>query len=177
MRALCLLIALTALPSTLVMAEISGVVVVRHAEKADDDTDDPVLTRAGQARAIALAEALAHADVGELIASQFRRTRQTLSVLSEGRGLGINIVAAESGAIDDHIDALASMVRESDTEGLVVIAGHSNTVPLIVEALTGQVVESIGEREYDRFYLLLPNESGMQVISTRYGAESTRESE
>lgn len=177
MRTLCLLIALTALPWAPAMAEISGVVVVRHAEKADDNTDDPVLTPAGQARAEALAEALAHTDVGELIASQYRRTRQTLSVLSERHGLGINVVAAKSGAIDDHIHALASMVKASDTEGLVVIAGHSNTVPLIVEALTGQVVESMSEQEYDRFHLLLPSESGMQVISTRYGAESIRASE
>ena len=94
MRAICPLIALaavTALPSAPAAAEISGVVVVRHAEKADDDTDDPALTRAGRARAQALADALAHADVGELIASQYRRTRQTLSVLSKRRNLAIKV--------------------------------------------------------------------------------------
>ncbi|MEE4302557.1 MAG: histidine phosphatase family protein [Wenzhouxiangella sp.] len=170
MRAFCLIIALIALPfTTAAMAETTGVVIVRHAEKADYGSRDPDLTSTGRQRAESLANALDGARVGELIASQYKRTRQTLAVLALRRGLEISVVPAESGAIDDHIESIASRVRDSDADGLIVIAGHSNTVPLIVEALSGNVISPIGESDYDRLYLLVPAASGMDVIESRYG--------
>ena len=172
MRLLCLLLALTALPFVPAFAEISGVVVVRHAEKVRDAGRDPGLTSAGQARAEALAEALTSAEVVSLITSQYRRTRQTLSVLARERGLDITVVPARSGAIEAHVDAVASEVGKASAEGVVVIAGHSNTVPLIVEALSGQAVAPIAESEYDRLYILLPSEGGMEVVVGRYGADT-----
>lgn len=173
MRVLCLLFALIALPVAPALAEMTGIVVVRHAEKADDGTRDPGLTPAGRARAEALAAAVANAEVGGLIASQYRRTRQTLAVLAERHGLEVTIVPAASGDIEAHVDAVAAMVRHAEADGLLVIAGHSSTVPLIVEALSGAEIEAIDESEYDRFYLLLPRASGMEVIATRYGPAAT----
>lgn len=170
MRAFYLIIALIALPlATAAMAEATGFVIVRHAEKADDGSRDPDLTSAGRQRAQSLADALDGARVSELIASQYKRTRQTLAALARRRGLDVAVVRAESGAVEEHIEAIVEKVKESNAEGLVVIAGHSNTVPLIVEALSGRVVAAIEETEYDRLYLLLPSASGMDVIESRYG--------
>lgn len=167
-----LLLILTLAAPLAVWAEPSAVVIVRHAEKADDGTKDPQLTPAGQARTEALARALGQAEIGGLIASQYRRTQQTLALLAETRNLKVTTVRAESGAIAAHVEAIASMVAGSQAQGLLVIAGHSNTVPLIVEALSGQVVPEIAESEYDRMFVLLRGEKGMQVIATRYGAPS-----
>lgn len=172
MKTLCLLIALAALPFTPAAAEISGIVVVRHAEKTDDGTHDPGLTAAGQARARALAETLGQTKVAGLIATQYQRTQQTLAPLARERELEVTVVPADSGAMQAHIEALSSSVRESDADGVLVIAGHSNTVPLLVEALSGRVVPPIDESEYDRLFVLLPGRAGMQVIATRYGAQS-----
>jgi phosphohistidine phosphatase SixA len=172
MRHLCLLILLTALPVDSLRAEISGIVIVRHAEKADDGTRDPDLTAAGRNRAGALADALAESNVVGLIASQYRRTRQTLAALAARRGLTITTVSAEPGALEAHIDAVIQRVAEFDDEGVLVIAGHSNTVPLIVEALSGSRVATIDESEYDRLFVLIPSASGMNVVETRYGAGS-----
>lgn len=172
MRTLCPLIFLTFLLVSPTLAEVSGIIVVRHAEKADDGTRDPGLTSDGIARAEALAQALGNAAIGGLIATQYQRTQQTLSTLVAEHGLEMSIVAAASGEMEAHIEAIASKVRGFDAEGLLVIAGHSNTVPLIVEALSGRVVAPIYESEYDRLFVLIPGESGMQVIDTRYGAES-----
>lgn len=177
MRALYLLIILTTFSIAPVLAEVTGVVVVRHAEKADDGTRDPGLTAAGQARAQALASALEQANIGALIASQYQRTQQTLAALARERGLEVAVVPAESGGIEAHIQAIASMVREFDGDGLLVIAGHSNTVPLIVEALSGRVVAPIDESEYDRLFVLLPEKTGMQVVATRYGQASAPKEE
>jgi phosphohistidine phosphatase SixA len=154
------------------LAEPSGIVVVRHAEKADNGTQDPDLTEAGRARAEALAETLARSKIGGLIATQYQRTQKTLSALAHRHNLDITVVPAESGEIEAHIEAIAEKAREADTDGLLVIAGHSNTVGLIVEALAGDVVSPIDESEYDRLFLLLPGDTGMDVIETRYGARS-----
>ncbi|WP_376696827.1 SixA phosphatase family protein [Wenzhouxiangella sp. EGI_FJ10305] len=154
------------------MAEPSSIVVVRHAEKADDGTRDPALTAAGRARAEALADALQHADVTGLIASQYKRTRQTLAVLGERQGLEVTVVPAESGGIRAHISSIARAVSEWSSGGVLVIAGHSNTVPLIVEALSGEPVSPIDEAEYDRLFVLLPGNPSMKVISARYGTAS-----
>lgn len=167
---ICLILCLGTSPTA--TAEITGLLIVRHAEKADDGTRDPGLTSAGRIRAEALADTVMHSKVGGLIASQYLRTQQTLSVLAQRRGLEITVAPAASGEIEAHVDTIASMVRDSQAEGLMVIAGHSNTVPLIVEALSGQVVDPIEESEYDRLYLLVPAASGMEVIASRYGAGS-----
>lgn len=169
MKTCLLLIFLTLLPLAPATAEIAGVVLVRHAEKATDGTHDPALAPEGRIRARALADALDQAEIGGLIASQYQRTRQTLALLAEQRDLEVTVVPAESGGIDAHVDAITSMVRQSNADGLLVIAGHSNTVPMIVEALTGRAVAPISESEYDRLYVLLPGESEMHIIETRYG--------
>lgn len=172
MKSLFLLILLSLMPFAAATADLTGVVVVRHAEKADDGTPDPPLAPEGRTRARALADALDRGTVAGLIASQYQRTRQTLAVLAERHGLDITVIPAESGEIDAHVDAVVSAVRASDAEGILVIAGHSNTVPMIVEKLTGRAVSPIPESEYDRLYLLLPGESGLQIITTRYGEPS-----
>lgn len=68
--------------------------------------------------------------------------------------------------------AVARRVERADDDGVLVIAGHSNTVPLIVETLSGNPVAAIDEWEYDRLYLLVPSASRMNVIETRYGHDS-----
>lgn len=170
MRSLTILWLILALGLPLAaLAEPAGVIVVRHAEKADDGTRNPGLTAAGRTRAEALANALQNANVTGLIASQYQRTRQTLAMLAERRGLEITVVPAESGSVDAHVAAIAKAVREWDSNGVLIIAGHSNTVPLIVESLSGKPVSPIDEAEYDRLFFLLPGESDMDVITMRYG--------
>lgn len=170
MRSLTILWLILALALPLAaLAEPAGVVIVRHAEKADDGTRNPGLTAAGRTRAEELADALQNANVTGLIASQYQRTRQTLATLAERRGLEMTVVPAESGSIDAHVTAITKAVREWDSDGVLVIAGHSNTVPLIVETLSGKPVLPIDEAEYDRLFVLLPGETDMDIITMRYG--------
>ncbi|HSH27977.1 MAG TPA: phosphoglycerate mutase family protein [Wenzhouxiangella sp.] len=169
-RIFLLLIAL-ALPLTGTAAP-DGIIVVRHAEKADDGTSDPELSAAGRERARSLSESLRHAEIAGLIATQYRRTQQTLSGLAERTGLEITTVSAESEQTDAHIAQIVSRVEDSQAGGLLVVAGHSNTVPLIVEALSGRSIATLDESVYDRMFILLPTESGMAVVATKYGAPS-----
>jgi len=52
-------------------------VVVRHAERAEDGTDDPPLTEGGADRARRLAERLSTSPASVLCATAYRRTQAT----------------------------------------------------------------------------------------------------
>ena len=120
-------------------------IVVRHAEKAADGSDDPGLSPAGHARAAALAELLADAPLHAVYATGFRRSRETAAPTARAHGLAITgyDAQAEAGSLVRHLRA--------DHRGRsVLVVGHSNTVPGIVAALCGCDVEPMDESEYDR---------------------------
>src|SRR5690606_22627139 len=85
------------------------ILVVRHAERADAGAGerDPALSQAGSARAHALAEVAADAGVTAILATQYRRTRQTAEPLAERLGLPIGVVDVGQGGIRGHVEAVA----------------------------------------------------------------------
>lgn len=123
-------LALAAAPA---LAEPSLVLLVRHAERAAEPKSDPLLTPAGEQRAHALAWALAHADVTSIITTRYQRTKLTAAPLAQARGLVPEVVEAQPG--QDHVAAVVAAVRAKT--GVVLVVGHSNTVPRIAAALSG----------------------------------------
>ncbi len=143
--------------------EGTTVILVRHAEKADDSRD-PELSPAGQERAALLARMLMHADVRGLLASEFQRTRQTLRPLAEALGLPIRIVPT-----DQPLEALAVAVRGNRGHS-TVIASHSDRIPVLLRELAGVEIEPIGEDEYNRLYVVtMLGEGEARVLELRYG--------
>jgi hypothetical protein len=67
--------------------ELPVIVVVRHANKAAEPTDDPPLTQAGLKRAEDLAQALRNAGVTAIITTELHRTRETAEPLAKALGL------------------------------------------------------------------------------------------
>ena len=51
--------------------------LLRHAEKADDGSHDPVLTVQGQQRAKNIADMLSHANIQQIYATDYQRTQLT----------------------------------------------------------------------------------------------------
>lgn len=149
--------------------EVDGIVVVRHAEKAPDAGNDPELSEAGRLRASALAHVLSGAQISALLSTHYQRTRQTLDPLAARHGLDIIEVPARPGEVEAHIGAVVDAIGQIQGGGIAVIAGHSNTVPGIVEALSGQQVAPLDETHYDRLYILIPGDDGMELLVTRFG--------
>lgn len=123
----------------------SNFVVVRHAEKVPDGSDDPPLTTAGQARAQAIADWLADSDVVAVYSSDTRRTRQTAAPTAQAHGLQVTIYDGKQPPA-----ALAARLRQAHPAGTVLVVGHSNTAPGIAAALCGCDVEPMDEDEYGR---------------------------
>jgi broad specificity phosphatase PhoE len=136
----------------------SLVYVVRHAERADAGSTsttmtsapaDPSLSAAGAARAQKLAALLADAGIRAIYATEFKRTQQTVEPLAAKLGQKVIAMPAADTA------ALVASMKATYAHDVVLVAGHSNTVPAIIKALGGPDV-TIGENEYDSLFVVVP---------------------
>ena len=81
-------------------------------------------------------------------ATQYRRTQQTAAPTASARGIQVSTYDAAFPAAQ-----LATQLREAHAQGsTVLVVGHSNTVPDIAAALSGQDTEPMPESEFDRLY-------------------------
>lgn len=141
-------------------------ILVRHAEKADDDPRDPDLTAEGRARAAALAALLADAGVTRILSSDYRRTRETARPLAEHIGLDVELYDARD------LEGLAAELRRAT--GVVVVVGHSNTTPELARLLGAGDTPSMPDEEYDRLIVLaLDGDGAPRTLTLRFGADGT----
>lgn len=139
-----------------------AIFLVRHAEKTTEK-NDPGLTQAGKARALALANRLGGEGITHIHSSDYIRTRDTAEPLAVKLGLEVEIY--------DPSDLPAIAAKLKATPGRHLVVGHSNTTPPLVELLGGDGGTPIVEAtEYDRLYIVTTKE-GEPVKSylTRYG--------
>jgi broad specificity phosphatase PhoE len=125
------------------------VIFVRHAEKAGPMTpgkmskDDPPLTAAGQQRALALARTLADVPVKVIFVTNTKRSQQTAKPLADRLKLQPQVI--------DESAALAIAIKKQD--GVVVVVGHTNTIPDVIGLLGGPTFE-IKDLEYDNLFVM-----------------------
>ena len=156
-------------PINQAIADNRLIILVRHAEKADEPAGDPPLSASGNIRAQALISSLKRTPISQLIATQYQRTQQTLLPISTERHLPITVLEAKK-PLETHIQHIVEQVHA--VKGNSLIAGHSNTVPLIIKALGGPEITNISEDDYSQLFLLSINDGQpASLISTRYGNE------
>lgn len=165
-RTFILLLALTALPLALpaiAQAQDGTVVVylVRHAERAEDGTNDPPISEAGWARARLVGTMLADAGLTHIHSTDFKRTRSTGEPAAEATGLDILSYNPRD------LPGFAAQLRSMPGRHLVL--GHSNTTPQLVEALGGDPGDPIEEMEYDRLYIVTIVGDTVSTVLLRFG--------
>lgn len=134
-------------------------VIVRHAEKGTDDRRDPSLSEAGAARAQVLARLLADAPLRAVYATGYRRTQQTGETAALAHGLAVSTYDAELPAT-----VFAKQLQAAHKDGVVLVVGHSNTVPQMVSALSGQPVEPMPDTVFNRLYRVRVDASGNATL-------------
>jgi phosphohistidine phosphatase SixA len=103
------------------------VVIVRHAEKAANDVNDPDLSSAGRARAEALARILKDSGITAIFSTEFKRTQETAAPTARSTHVTPTVVAAK--------DTAALVARLHQLNGNALVVGHDATIPNIVKAL------------------------------------------
>ena len=134
-------------------------VIVRHAEKSSDDARDPSLSETGKGRAQSLARLLADAPLSAAYATGFRRTQQTARPAAVAHGIEVTIYDAQLPAT-----TFAAQLRAAHAHGTVLVVGHSNTVPEIVSALSGQPVNAMSDDQYDQVYRVRTGADGKTIL-------------
>lgn len=171
-RVAVLLLVVLALPSAAPAQGGVGdklVFIVRHAEKASATDPDPSLSEAGTARAAALAAALRDAQVTEVLVTPRKRTHETVAPTAAARALTAHVVGFGSST-PEHVAAVAAAVRAAPGNA-VLVAGHSNTVTLIVAALGGPRLPELCDAEYANLFIVrLPVRGAPSLVRASYGA-------
>jgi phosphohistidine phosphatase SixA len=136
------------------------VILTRHAARAEGE--DPALTEVGKARARSLSAMLADAGVDAIFVSEYRRTRQTAEPVAAAAGLTPVVVPAGD------LDQLEEMLKEHHSGEVVLVVGHSNTIPAVAARL-GADIGPIGEDDYGGLWVVSYSRlRGTRVLALRY---------
>jgi broad specificity phosphatase PhoE len=164
--ALLLLAAGCAPSAALAPVAPTTLLLVRHAERADDSQDSP-LSEAGRCRAEALRETLALSGVEAILVSQYRRTHETARSLADTLGLE----PRERRLEGDSVEAARALARDllgAPGGGRVLVVGHSNTVPAMLGVLTGEEPPEL-EGYGDLFVVTAAPGARPEVLHLRFG--------
>ena len=139
-------------------------VVVRHAEKRTDDPRDPTLSDAGQARAAALAQRFRSSPLTAAYATGFRRTQETAGPAAKANGIILESYDAATPPAE-----FVTHLRDTHTQGRVLVVGHSNTVPDIVAQLCACTVAPIDEATYGQlFEVRIDGNGDASLVESRF---------
>ena len=142
------------------------VLFVRHADiDLPAISRDPVLNSAGVQRAEELAHVVGAAQVVSVFTSTLRRTKLTAAPLVARLGLPSGEVPAP--------EEFARQVRAGEPGAVIMVVGHSNTVPEMIAALGVSTPPVIGEREFDNLFLVTVAGNGeVPLLALKYGKAS-----
>lgn len=125
-----------------ISAQDKLIILVRHAEKADEMSQDPELSEAGRQRAERLKTIAGKYRPGAFYSTDFKRTRDTLAPLAAKRDKQLKIYDPRKP--QDLFDA----ILKSDIKRHIV-AGHSNTVPGLANVITKKdLFKNLQDTEY-----------------------------
>ena len=133
------------------------VIVVRHGEKLNA-TADTVLSPAGETRAVRLANMLAASIVRAIYTTEYKRSILLAAPTAKRLGLTPVIVPAKE------LDALITKIRMHAKDELVLVVGHSNTVPAILKGLGHAPTVTVGEEDYDNLFIVATLPSGAPTV-------------
>ena len=151
-------------------AQPSAIIIVRHAEKAATPANDPGLTPVGVQRAADLAAALSDARVNAIVTTQLERAKATARPLADAAKITPTIVPTASD-LTAHVNAVVAAVAAGKPGDVVLVVGHSNTIPAIIAALGGPRMPELCDAQYGGLFVLHLRPNGPpSFLRGKYGA-------
>lgn len=153
---------------TLVLADTATtIILLRHAETSGAGSNPP-LSALGQERAYELARVLGNVPLQAVYATNFLRTSQTAQPTATAKGLTMQLYDpfAPGPLADGILDAYQGQA--------VLVLGHSNTIPALLNLLTGtNDFTQIPDTQYDNVYVVTVFKVGKAtVVHMKYGKPS-----
>lgn len=144
------------------------VYLIRHAEKASETAEDPDLSARGRARAESLAVQLRDSGVNIIITSERMRTLQTAAPLARLRHIK-PIVIPIGSSLENHVNRTVQEILRHPGATILVV-GHNNTIPVIVEKLGAGWIGDICTSEYANLIIMsITKGRAPQLLVESYG--------
>lgn len=136
-------------------------ILVRHAEKGNDGTEDPDLTEDGRVRAEKLSFMFKDTPLSAIYSTKYKRTRNTVQPLAQIQ----NLTVREYEAFKP--DVIKGMI-DDNSGGTILIGGHTNTTPWTANLLIGEeAYKDYAETEYGIILIITVAEMGNVTSVTR----------
>jgi len=162
-----------AAPAQPVAGTSTTIILVRHAEKAVEPKDDPALTPLGEARAMALVDAVRGAGISAIYSTRWKRTQGTARPVAEQLAIPVTTWDATPGE-GDYGQAYAAELLAKHRGKVILVVGHSNTVPSILRGLGIADAPTIVDAEYDNLFIVTVPEAGSaRLVRAKYGAPAS----
>jgi broad specificity phosphatase PhoE len=140
------------------------IILVRHADRVSGMSADALLSPAGEERARQMSQVLKDAKVQRIYVTEVRRTQQTAEPIAARLHLKPIVIAKQD------TDALVNQLRKAGDDETILVIGHADTLPRIIELVGGGSVPAFPDTEYDRLTVLVTGTGGKaQVLTLRYG--------
>src|SRR6266404_1652269 len=129
------------------------ILLVRHAEKVSE-APDALLSDVGKQRAEKLAHTLADAGITAIFITEAERTKQTAAPLAKLLHLQPMVIPAKD------IAGLVNKLEAQPHDAVLLVVGHSNTLPDVIEKLRGGSDNSSAPRittndvDYDKLFII-----------------------
>lgn len=134
-------------------------IIIRHAEKDTTISGsqmmqaDPPLSSKGQERAQSLISKFRKYKIDKIYSTNYDRTKSTALPLANFIGLSINNY--DPGNLKAFADGLIRIENQSKT---ILIVGHSNTSPRLVNLLLGkELYKDLDESVYNQYWVVKIN--------------------
>lgn len=127
--------------------KLTKIFLIRHTETLDDGTRDPKLSNKGIERAKKWAAVLQSEKIDKVYSTNLKRTQALAGTIANSQG--IDEVITYERDMD-----MATFLKEIEGK-TVVISGHSNTTPFLVNKLIGkEKYEQIDDADYESLFIV-----------------------
>jgi broad specificity phosphatase PhoE len=130
------------------------IILVRHAEKDPSGGADPQLSAEGKLRADSLVRVFKSIKADEMYSTPYIRTKETLKPWATKAG--IEVKTYDPRNLKGFADELKALKGKT-----VVVAGHSNTTPALVNFLLGtDKYQALDDSVYSKIWILTVKADG-----------------
>ena len=144
--------------------DVTTFILVRHAEKVNDGTEDPDLTSEGASRAMRLAFMLRDTPLQAIYSTGFRRTQETAKPIADMKNMEVHRYEANKP------EEISRMLQQHKG-GIVLVTGHSNNIPWTANLLLGrEMFKDYPESQYGTILIVSVGKTndGSTVVRLNY---------
>lgn len=155
-------IALGALACLLASSSVyaqEAVFVIRHAEQELTRGVDTELLPEGRERAADWATILRPSGLDIVVTTEIKRSQQTGAIIAEA--LEVPRVEFSRGGSS----GIAEFLRENYPEDVILVVGHSETIPILLRSFGYQDTFPISRSAYGWLFIVTPLENGPPAVT------------